>query len=95
MEVVIKTPSGALKVPAGLALVYGMLKGAIEGKSTALKMYVKLLTAAYEENLKKDPILCLLDDGVLHSLKIPGDTKEGHEQLRALAKRSRTSPRLR
>jgi len=88
MPVPIRTADGSKMVPGVLAVMYGILKGAVEGKPTALRMYMKFLELSYQDNVDRDPILYLLDAPRNDRLRPDTSTKEGAELIKYLADRS-------
>lgn len=87
MEVVIKTANGPKTVPGSVAVLFAIMKGALDGRPTALRLFLDLLMKAYRDNVRLDPILHLVD-GDARILR--GVDKDEMEALwAALAERSR------
>lgn len=89
MEVVIKTPKGPQKVPGSVAVMYGLMKRALDGQPTSLRLYLDYLTRAYDDNVKLDPILYLVDAGIRSGLLPDLDEDKRAEFFAHVARRSR------
>lgn len=89
MEVVIKTAKGPQKVPGAVAVFYGLMKRALDGQPTALRIFLALLERAYGDNVKLDPILYLADYGLNDRLMTGLDENQRAELHAHLARRSK------
>lgn len=89
MEVVIKTAKGPQKVPGSVAVMFGLMKRALDGQPTSLRIYIDLLTRAYDDNVKLDPILYLADAGIRDRLLTDFDEDKRAEFFTHVARRSR------
>lgn len=88
MEVVLKTVKGPQKVPSYIAVIYSLTQRALAGQPTALRMYFEFLGRAYKDNVKQDPILYLIDNGIHDQLVTMLEEDQRQELFAHLARRS-------